>query len=114
MTPTTCTCPHIATAAGFIRNGRDAKCAIHGDAPPVSTLFDPAEPLPDGVIQEMLTNVRTINRLHINDKRWDQTINRDRHGKTIYDYMQEVLEETQRQRRIVALSVAAKDPSNGG
>jgi hypothetical protein len=105
---TFCTCPHTATREGLIKNGTSSTCPIHGE--PVSVSMLEEEPLPDGLVQEMLNNVRTINRLHVQDTRWDQTIARDRHGKTIYDYMERVLEETKRQRAIVAAAVAAKTP----
>jgi hypothetical protein len=91
-----CTCPHTATREGLIKNGTNYLCPIHGQAREAPTLEQ--EPLPDGLVNEILSNVRTINRLHKQDTRWDQTIARDRNGKTIYDYMQVVLEETQRSR----------------
>jgi hypothetical protein len=105
---TFCTCPHTATREGLIKNGRASNCPIHGDPVPMPTLEE--EPLPDGLVQEILSNVRTINRLHKQDARWDQTIARDRHGKTIYDYMELVLEETTKSRAIIAAAVAAKTP----
>lgn len=91
----TCTCPHIATREGFIKNGTDVKCPIHGTAP-IAPSSEP-EILDDKVIQEMLTGVRTINRLHTHDARWDQTIVRVK-GRTMYDHVQLVLEEVQRRR----------------
>jgi hypothetical protein len=98
MNVTQCTCPHTATREGLIRNGRDIKCPVHGDPVPMSAIEK--EPLPDGMVQEMLTNCRTINRLHKQDVRWDMTIARDRNGKTMYDYMEEALEENVRNRAI--------------
>lgn len=92
-----CTCPHTATREGFIRNGRDKYCPIHGEAIPIAPGMGDPEILDDKVIQEMLTGVRTINRLHVNDTRYDQTVVRV-NGKTMYDHMQIVLEELQRRR----------------
>jgi hypothetical protein len=96
MNVTQCTCPHTATREGLIKNGTSKTCPIHGDPVPVPTLEQ--EPLSNGLVQEMLTNVRTINRLHKQDRRWDQTIARDRNGMTMYDYTERALEELQRRR----------------
>jgi hypothetical protein len=110
VSPTSCSCPHTATRNGMIRNGRDNKCPIHGDPVEASPLMGEPEIVDDATLNTLLNGVRTINRLHVQDKRFDYSVERGRSGKHIFEYMQLVIEDLQRQRSIIAAAVEAKTP----